>query len=61
MHGGQAMILFFAGFVAALAPSVIALAWVIWVGGIGEDPDQTAQVLPFKRHPRPRWKKAKSA
>jgi hypothetical protein len=56
------MIPFFAGFVAALAPSLMALAWLIWVGGIGEDPDQTtAQVMPFKRQPRARWQKAKSA
>jgi hypothetical protein len=25
-----------------LAPSTIVLAWILWVGGIGEDPDQKA-------------------
>jgi hypothetical protein len=38
----RAMVLFFAGVLAALAPSTIVLAWILWVGGIGEDPDQKA-------------------
>jgi hypothetical protein len=35
-----AMVLFFAGVLAALAPSTVVLAWIVWAGGIGEDPDQ---------------------
>jgi hypothetical protein len=52
------MLLFIAGFAAAIAPSTLALAWMIWAGGIGEDPDQpAARILPFvkgrpKRHQR---------
>jgi hypothetical protein len=41
---------FFTGVVAVLAPSAIAFGWMIWAGGVGEDPDETTcQVVPFVR------------
>jgi hypothetical protein len=54
--GGWTMLLFMAGFATAVAPSMLALAWMLWMGGIGEDPDQPgALVLPFvKRQPKRR-------
>jgi hypothetical protein len=57
------MMLFFAGALAALVPSAIALAWLIWTGGIGEDPDQPgARILPFaKTQPKSIEQKARSA
>jgi hypothetical protein len=59
----RAMMLFLAGVLTALVPSAIALAWLIWAGGIGEDPDQqSARVLPFaKAQPKSNERKARSA
>jgi hypothetical protein len=48
--------IFIAGFATAVAPSMIALLWMMWAGGIGEDPRYpSAEILPFvkgrpKRH-----------
>jgi hypothetical protein len=57
------MFLFFAGVAAALAPSAIVFGWMLWAGGIGEDPDQpSARIVPFaKAYPKPIARKARSA
>ena len=59
----RAMMLFLAGVLTALVPSAIALVWLIWAGGIGEDPDQpSARILPFpKTQPKSIVQKARSA